>query len=353
MRSSAHNAASSRTAYHETVGPTLSIVIPVYNEPRWIGPVVDDLVTAVSRADFADVELIVVDDGSDEPTQKALHSLSTPFPIRMLCQANSGRFAARRAGIEAAAGALVLLLDSRVSIAPDALRFVAARLNGDDRLPIWNAHVEADLEGNPFGRFWSVIEYLAFRDYLSNPRTTSYGLEEFDRYPKGTTCFLAPRDLLLDATSALNSYYDDTRDANDDTPVIRSLAARQPINISPGFSCIYRPRSSWRPFVRHAYHRGVVFVDGYGHPGTRFFAVIVSFYPLSAISLVLAVRHPRRAFSIAATAPLAGAAIGLGLRRPRADTAALSTVGPVWLGAFAAGMWRGLWLAVRARWRRR
>jgi len=331
----------------------LSIVIPVYNEPQWIGPVVDDLVSAVSHAEFEDVELIIVDDGSDTSTQTALGSLSTPFPMRVLRQANSGRFAARRAGIEAANGELVLLLDARVSIAPDALEFVAARLNGTERLPIWNAHVNVDLHRNPFGRFWSVIEFLAFRDYLGNPRTTSYGLEDFDRYPKGTTCFLAPRELLLDAMSGFRSYYEDTRDANDDTPVIRSLAARQRINISPGFSCLYRPRNSWRPFVRHAYHRGVVFVDGYGRPGTRFFAVIVAFYPLSAISVALAVRHPRRALPAIATAPLAGAAAGLGLRRPRADTAALATVGPLWLCAFAAGMWRGLWLALRARLRPR
>ncbi len=329
--------------------PTLSIVIPVYNEPRWIGPVLDDLVTAVSHAEFEDVELIIVDDGSDQRTQQALESLRTPFPMRVLRQANSGRFAARRAGTEAATGELVLLLDARVSIARDALAFVAARLDGDDRLPIWNAHVHAELHRNPFGRFWSVIEFLAFRDYLGNPRTTSYGLDEFDRYPKGTTCFLAPRELLLDAMSGFRSYYDDTRDANDDTPVIRSLAARQRINISPGFSCVYRPRTSWRSFAQHAYHRGSVFVDGYGRPGTRFFAVIVAFYPSSAISLALAIRHPRRALAAFAAAPLAGAAAGLGLRRARADTAALATVGPPWLCAFAAGMWRGLWLALRAR----
>jgi glycosyltransferase involved in cell wall biosynthesis len=334
------------------VAPSLSAVIPVYNEPRWIGPVVDDLVTAVARAQFEDVELIIVDDGSDQPTQDALGSLRTPFPTRVLRQANSGRFAARRAGAEAATGDLVLLLDARVSITPDALAFVAAHLADNGDLPIWNAHVHADLHGNPFGRFWGVVEFLAFRDYLGNPRTTSYGLDEFDRYPKGTTCFLAPRLLLLDAMSGFRSYYENSRDANDDTPVIRSLAAQQRINISPGFSCVYRPRTSWRPFVRHAYHRGGVFIDGYGRPGTRFFPVIVAFYPLSVISLALAVRHPRFALPAIAAAPLAGAAAGLHVRREPADAAALATVGPLWLGAFSAGMWRGLWLAVRAHLRR-
>ena len=313
---------------------------------------VDDLVTAVSRSSFEDVELIVVDDGSDEPTQAALGALRAPFPLRVLRQENSGRFAARRAGIEAATGDLVLLLDARVSIEPEALAFVASQLERTGSLPIWNAHVDMDLKGNPFGRFWRVIEFMAFRDYLGNPRTTSYGLEEFDRYPKGTTCFMAPREPLLNAIAGFRSYYDDVRDANDDTPIIRTLAAAQPINISPGFACLYRPRESLKPFVRHAFHRGGVFVDGYGRPGTRFFAVIVAFYPLSAATLTLAVRRPLRALAAAATAPLAGAGLGAALRRPRADIAALAMVGPLWLFAFAAGMWRGLGLALKARLRR-
>jgi glycosyltransferase involved in cell wall biosynthesis len=335
------------------VPPSLSVVIPVYNEPAWIVPVVDDLVAAVSRSPFEQVELIVVDDGSDEPTQAALESLDAPFPTRVLRQANSGRLAARRAGMEAATGDLVLLLDSRVSIDPDALAFVAAEFDRTGEMPIWNAHVEMDLRGNPFGRFWRVIEFMAFRDYLANPRTTTYGPEEFDRYPKGTTCFIAPRRMMLEAMGGFRSYYADVRDANDDTPIIRALAEQQPINISPGFSCLYRPRQSLGPFARHAFHRGGVFVDGYGRPGTRFFAVIVAFYPLSLLTAALAVRRPRQAVAAAAAAPLAGAGLGLALRRPRADSIALATVGPLWLAAFAAGMWRGLWLALRARLQRR
>jgi glycosyltransferase involved in cell wall biosynthesis len=334
------------------MAPTLSIVIPVYNEPTWIGPVVNDLITAVQRSPFDRPELVIVDDGSDEVTQSALAALQVPFQLRVLRQENRGRFAARRAGVEAADGELVLLLDARVSIAPDALAFVAQQLDRTGPLPVWNAHVDVDLRGNPYGRFWRVIEYLAFRDYLDDPRTTSYGLEEFDRYPKGTTCFLAPRERLLDAMSAFHSYYEDPRDANDDTPVIRALASNQRINISPGFACLYRSRDSLRPFIRHAYHRGGVFVDGYGRPGTRYFPVIAAYYPLSALALFLALRRPRLGVVAATIVPAAGAGGGLFLKRPHADTAALAGVGPFWLCAFGAGMWRGLWLALRAMLRR-
>jgi glycosyltransferase involved in cell wall biosynthesis len=334
------------------VAASLSIVIPFYNEPKWIGRIIGDLVAAVARAPFAPVELIIVDDGSAKEAQAALAALSTPFPMRILRQANSGRFAARRAGIEAATGELVLLLDSRVSIREDALAFVAGELETTGPLPIWTADVEPELRGNPFGRIWWVLESLAWRDYIANPRTMSYGVDDFDRYPKGTTCFLAPRELLLDAIGEFDSHFSDSRDANDDTLVIRTMAARQPINISPGFSCLYRPRGALTPFVRHAFHRGGVFIDGYGRPGARFFGVIAAFYPLSVIAAAITIARPRIGLRAVAAAPLARAGIGVALKRSRADSAALALVGPVWLVAYSAGMWRGLWLIVRDRMRR-
>ena len=52
--------------------PSLSVVIPVYNERRWIGTVVEDVVTAVRAAPFPDPEIVIVDDGSDEETRRAL-----------------------------------------------------------------------------------------------------------------------------------------------------------------------------------------------------------------------------------------------------------------------------------------
>lgn len=288
--------------------------------------------------------MIIVDDGSGPETQAAL---TAPFTMRVLHQANSGRFAARRAGIQAASGELILLLDSRVSIREDALAFVASELEAAGPLPIRTADVEPELRGNPVGRIWWVLQSLAWRDYIANPRTMNYGLADFDRYPKGTTCFLARRELLLEAMGQFESHFSDSRDANDDTLMIRTMAEPQPINISPGFSCLYRPRGSLVPFVRHAFHRGAVFIDGYGRPGARFFSVIAAFDPVSLIATVIALRRPRTGIGAAAAAPVAGAASGIVLKRSRPDSAALALVGVVWLLAYAAGMWRGLWLVVR------
>jgi glycosyltransferase involved in cell wall biosynthesis len=332
-----------------TMPQTLSIVIPVYNEPHWIGLTVADAVHAVERSSFSETELIVVDDGSDEETQAALANLRTPFPLRVIRQDNKGRFLARRAGVQAARGDLVLLLDSRVLLQADGLEYVSRGLGTDGVLSIWNGHCTIELAGNPYARFWNVLTEVAYRDYYANPRILSYGIEEFDRYPKGTTCFLAPREMLLDAMENFDSRFADMRDANDDTSIIRLLAVRQPINISPGFACTYHSRQELRPFLRHAFHRGTVFVDGWARAGGRFFGVIVAFYPLSALAVALGLRRPRFAFVAALSAPVAGAGAGAALRRSPGDCVALGMLGLPWLCVYAAGMWRGLWLALHAR----
>ncbi len=310
---------------------------------------VADAMDAVERSSFAEPELIIVDDGSDEETQAALRRLRTPFPLRVIRQENQGRVVARRTGVRAARGDLVLLLDARVSLQRDGLRFLSERLEADGTLPIWNGHCEIDLTGNPYARFWNVLTEVAYRDYLANPRTMSYGIEQFDRYPKGTGCFLAPREALLNAIESFDSRYADSRNANDDTSIIRVLAARQPINISPGFACVYRSRDALRPFLRHAFHRGGVFVDGWARAGGRFFGVIIAFYPLSALAVAAGLRRPKVALAAVAAVPAAGAGAGAALRRSQADCAALGLLGLPWLCAYGAGMWRGLWLALRAR----
>src|SRR6185437_4280520 len=118
------------------------------------------------------------------------------------------------------------------------------------------------------------------------------GSEVFDHYPKGTGCFLAPRRLLLDAIEAFSSYYADRRFFNDDTGVIRQLAERHRINVSPSFAAVYSPRSTPAGFLRHALHRGTVFLDGHGKPESRFFPVAVAFFPVSIVLAAAALRRP-------------------------------------------------------------
>jgi glycosyltransferase involved in cell wall biosynthesis len=325
--------------------PSLSVVIPVYNERADdLAATLAGLSLALRRSPWSDPELIIVDDGSDPPV--AVPPVSGA-EVRILRQANSGRFEARRAGIEKATGEYILLLDARVTLAPTSLDWVADRVG--ERQAAWNGHcLMANLD-SPFAQFWNVLTHVAFADYLDHPRTTSFGLSDYDRYPKGTGHFLAPRAWLMEAIADFSSQYADSRFSSDDTHLLRAIAARDRINISPEFASIYRNREALRPFLRHAVHRGTTFYDGFFRPGTRFFPVVVASFPGSIAGAALALRRPRMALGAALALSGLGAGFARGRGRPSPEAASFGTLIVPFATAYCAGIWRGAWLAARNR----
>jgi glycosyltransferase involved in cell wall biosynthesis len=327
------------------VTPSLSVVIPVFNErAEDLHATLDALSESLRRSSWADPEVLIVDDGSDEP----IPDQSVPGAhTRVLRQPNGGRFEARRTGIAAATGDYVLLLDSRVTLDPHALTWVAEQVA--DSPQAWNGHCLMANLHSPYARFWNVLTYSAFAEYLDNPRTTSYGLKEYDRFPKGTTHFLAPREWLQAAIAGFTSRYEDSRFSNDDTLMLRAIAAEHRIHISPSFASVYRNREALIPFLRHANHRGTVFYDGFSRPETRFFPAVVAAFPLSAAGVAVAARRPRAAVAVAAAMSAAGALFARSRRRPISEAVAFGVLVTPFATAFSAGIWYGAWLSAKAR----
>lgn len=86
--------------------PLVSVVIPTFNRAA----VVADAVASVLRQGIAAVEIIVVDDGSNDGTREALAAHAGR--IRYVRQDHQGAGAARNRGVALARGALVSFLDS-------------------------------------------------------------------------------------------------------------------------------------------------------------------------------------------------------------------------------------------------
>ena len=325
--------------------PNLSVVIPVFNErTEDLQTTLAALAAGLDASPWSGSEVLVVDDGSEPP-------LAVPaaggLDVRLLRQPNRGRFEARRAGIDAAKGEYVLLLDSRVTLDPPGLAWVAEQVDGG--LAAWNGHCMMANPDSPFARFWNVLTHAAFADYLDNPRTTSFTLAEYDRYPKGTGHFLAPRQWLREAVADFDSHYADSRHSSDDTHMLRAIAERDRIHISPQFASVYRNREALRPFLRHAVHRGTTFYDGFGRPGTRFFPVVVAALPGTILAVMMSVRRPLLGLLGVGAAASGGGMFALHRRRPAREVAAFAGLVTPFAIAFGAGLWRGAWLAVRGR----
>jgi glycosyltransferase involved in cell wall biosynthesis len=87
-------------------GPLVSAIIPTYNRAN----IVCEAVESVLQQTYANIEVIVVDDGSTDDTQARLRSYGNK--IRVLTQHNAGPSAARNRGISVSRGELIAFLDS-------------------------------------------------------------------------------------------------------------------------------------------------------------------------------------------------------------------------------------------------
>jgi len=263
----------------------LSIVIPAFNSSGWITDCLQHLSLALRNAEITDAEVIIVDDGSTDGTRQEAQQFSG-IAVHVISQENQGRFLARENGLVNCTGSHVLFLDTRVFLAETSLTFVLPYLKDPDT-SLWTAHVEANTDGNPIARFWRAIESIFWRRYMKNPTTTSFGLEDFDYYPKGTTALIAPAGLIRDAIAAFRPTVTDWRKVNDDTALLRYAAERTRVNISPQYACTYNARTNLKAFLHHANHRGSVLIDGYLRKGTRLNIPIWLTLVLTPIALVL------------------------------------------------------------------
>jgi glycosyltransferase involved in cell wall biosynthesis len=85
--------------------PLVSVIIPTYNRSSFVLEAVD----SVFKQTFEDFELIIVDDGSTDGTEKALTSYQGRFIYHF--QGNRGVSAARNRGIQTACGKWIAFLD--------------------------------------------------------------------------------------------------------------------------------------------------------------------------------------------------------------------------------------------------
>ncbi|GAC1313617.1 MAG: glycosyltransferase [Acidimicrobiales bacterium] len=93
--------------------PSVTVVVPAYNEEVGIEAAVRSLATA----DYPGVEVIVVDDGSTDHTADIVAGLQLPN-VRLVRQANAGKAAALNAGIALAHHDIVVTVDGDTVFVP-------------------------------------------------------------------------------------------------------------------------------------------------------------------------------------------------------------------------------------------
>jgi glycosyltransferase involved in cell wall biosynthesis len=110
--------------------PVVSVVIPTYN--RW--PMIGEAIDSVLAQTYREFELIVVDDGSTDPTADQLAKRGSA--IRLVSRPRQGVAAARNFGVRIAAGRYIAFLDSDDLWLPKKLAIQTAFMRHNENVEI-------------------------------------------------------------------------------------------------------------------------------------------------------------------------------------------------------------------------
>ena len=114
----------------------VSVVIPCYNDHLYIRECVD----SVLNQSYSNIELILVDDGSNTITKNVLKSIVHPR-VTIYEQVNNGQSSARNYGIKNAKGKFILFVDSDDTIAPSFCKKLLHNYNTNYAVVTSNANI--------------------------------------------------------------------------------------------------------------------------------------------------------------------------------------------------------------------
>lgn len=140
----------------------VSVIMPCYND----GVYIDDAIASVRAQTYPEIELIIIDDGSDEEdTLKILKDLSSEENIRILHTNHLRPAGARNAGIDAAIGEYILPLDSDDRIEPTYIEKAVRVMEQNEKVGV--VYCRADLFGEKTGP-WELPDYSLEKMLLDN-----------------------------------------------------------------------------------------------------------------------------------------------------------------------------------------
>lgn len=133
----------------------VSVVIPYYNMGRYL----ESTLESALEADWEDKEIIIIDDGSDDPESLevlASVAMENHTGVKIHRQENSGLAAARNTGVEKASGRYILLLDADDQIEPTFVKKAAHVLQRYENVHIvysWERYMEGSADIYPCWNF--------------------------------------------------------------------------------------------------------------------------------------------------------------------------------------------------------
>ena len=150
--------------------PIISVIIPAYNAERTI----KETIQSVLNQSFQDLELLIINDGSQDSTLDVVESIQDPR-IRVFCYPNAGSSASRNRGIALAKGEYVSFIDADDLWTADKLEAQYKALQENPQAAVaysWTDHIDESgqfLRSGPQQSFnGDVYARLLLEDFIGN-----------------------------------------------------------------------------------------------------------------------------------------------------------------------------------------
>ncbi|QUN43988.1 glycosyltransferase [Burkholderia cenocepacia] len=106
---------------------TVSVIVPFFNQLKYLRQCLESVLTQT----FEDIEVLLVNDGSEEDPAELVQALGDPR-IKLIVQANAGVAIARNNAIAASSGKFLVFLDADDWLAPTMVEEMSQALIGDN-----------------------------------------------------------------------------------------------------------------------------------------------------------------------------------------------------------------------------
>jgi glycosyltransferase involved in cell wall biosynthesis len=172
--------------------PLISVIIPVYNGEKTIQETIESVLTQT----FTDLELIVINDGSQDTTLEIVERIPDPR-LKVFSYPNAGQAASRNRGISHACGEYISFIDADDLWIPDKLEAQLKALQENPKAAVAYSWTKCIDESGQFSRRGSHISVtgdvygkLLLLDFIengSNPLIRVQALTEIGNFEESMT----------------------------------------------------------------------------------------------------------------------------------------------------------------------
>jgi poly-beta-1,6 N-acetyl-D-glucosamine synthase len=151
---------SRRQRFESGFAPPVTVIVPSYNEDK----VICRTVRAILNSDYADLRVIVVDDGSTDDTARVMQECFGSEPrVTYVHKEKGGKASAINEGISRSDTEIIISIDADTMLARDAISYLVRHFE-NPKVGAVAGNVKVGNKDNPL-TIWQSVEYITSQNF--------------------------------------------------------------------------------------------------------------------------------------------------------------------------------------------